>query len=89
MQEVLAKKEVLKKENVLKNLLLKFLWLPFKSGLGGFATFFSVLLFTKFFAYLIGAQDTFEIDFGDILLSSIGFVLMFLIKFLENFRDKN
>lgn len=63
-------------------------WEVFKSGMAGFAGFFSVLIFTKFVASLIGTVDTFYVNFDDVILSSIGFVLIALIKILENFKEE-
>lgn len=60
-----------------------------KSGMFGFATFFTILLATKYIAVIIGTQEVFRVDFDDVLLSSIGFVLLALIQILEQFRDKN
>ncbi len=62
----------------------KFLVEPFSNGLYGFALFFSVLLLTKLISVYLGVQDKFVVDFGDVILSLIGFVLLFLVKLLEN-----
>ena len=59
-----------------------------KSGLVGFALFFSVLLCTMLLASLIGTQPVFSIGIDDVFLSSIGFVLMGLIKLLELLKQK-
>lgn len=59
-----------------------------KNGIAGFVIFFSILLFTKLLGSMIGAQYKFNLAVEDILLSVIGFVLLFLIKFLENFKPK-
>ncbi|MBU0561475.1 MAG: hypothetical protein KJ799_05620 [Bacteroidetes bacterium] len=61
---------------------------PLRSGLFGFSTFFAVLIFTKLLSYWIGTYEEFVVDLDDVFLSSIGFVLVFLIKFLENFKEK-
>ncbi|MGE5409895.1 MAG: hypothetical protein ACM3MI_02970 [Clostridiales bacterium] len=61
---------------------------PAKSGLFGFAVFFSFLAAIKYISVFIGNQKFFSIDIADIALSALGFVLFSLIKFLENFRDK-
>ena len=63
---------------------------PFSNGLFGFALFFSILLLTKALASFLKIQKGFSIDFDDVILSSIGFILLFLIKLLENIgRVKN
>ncbi|MCF8419952.1 MAG: hypothetical protein K9G63_13790 [Melioribacteraceae bacterium] len=60
---------------------------PISSGLLGFVSFFSILVITKFLAYVLKTQPDFKIESGDIFLSLIGFVLVFLIRFLENFKE--
>ena len=60
---------------------------PIKSGLFGFAIFITILIIVKLFSYLIGSYNYFAIEITDIELSLIGFVLMFLIGFLENFKE--
>lgn len=65
-----------------------FLVLPFANGLLGFTLFFTILFLTKSFSSLIGSIEVFTIDIEDVVLSSIGFILLFLIKFLENFAEK-
>ncbi len=61
---------------------------PIKSGIFGFSAFFSILLVTKLFSYWIGTYDNFTVDLDDVILSVIGFILVFLIKFLENFKQE-
>lgn len=61
---------------------------PGIAGLFGFIAFFSILIVTKFFSYVIGTYDNLAIDWDDVFLSSIGFILVFLIRFLENFKEK-
>ena len=65
-----------------------YVWQPIKSGLFGFAIFFTILLAVKLFSYTIGTYNTFAIEITDIELSSIGFVLLFLIRELENFKEE-
>ncbi len=62
---------------------------PVKSGLAGFAAFFSILILTKALGHLLGTQPTFEIVLDDVFLSSIGFILVFLIRLLENIKEKD
>ncbi len=56
---------------------------PLSSGLFGFALFFTILIITKLLASFLNSGPFF-IDFDDVILSLIGFILMFLIKLLEN-----
>lgn len=70
------------------NTLLRFFLIPFRSGLLGFSTFFSILLVTKLLGFLLGTREVFNIDMEDLLLSMVGFILVFLIRLLENFKEK-
>jgi hypothetical protein len=62
---------------------------PISSGFFGFALFFTILLITKLLASYFGTMPNFNVDINDVILSSIGFVLMALIKFLENINERN
>ena len=61
----------------------------FIAGSIGFCTFFTTMVLIKLFSHIIGHIDIFAIDFSDILLSSIGFLCLFLFSFLENSSKKN
>ena len=61
---------------------------PCIAGLFGFIAFFSILIVTKFLSYMIGTYDNLTINWDDVFLSSIGFILVFLIRFLENFNQE-
>ena len=74
------------KSTNMKSTFRNFFVLPVSSGIFGFALFFTILLLTKFIAYGIGSIPKFIIDLDDVVLSLIGFVLMGLIKLLENFQ---
>jgi hypothetical protein len=54
------------------------------AGFVGFITFFTTLVIIKLFYHIIGRFSVFTIDTYDFLLSSIGFLCLFLISFLEN-----
>ncbi|MCH7826455.1 MAG: hypothetical protein IIC75_00540 [Bacteroidetes bacterium] len=58
---------------------------PVLSGLWGFAIFFSTLLVAKFLGVLVGSIQQFNIESADAELSILGFVLLFLIRFLKNY----
>lgn len=66
----------------------KYIFKPITSGGLGFASFLFVLILTKLISVMVGTLSTFIIEFDDLLLSLIGFILLFLIRFLENFREK-
>ncbi|MFH1196494.1 MAG: hypothetical protein V1720_12395 [bacterium] len=67
-------------------MLKKFILDPLLGRLYGFSIFFTILLLTKLFVFTIEIDYLFMVDIGDILLSSIGFLLMFLIRLLSNFK---
>lgn len=71
-----------------RNFTYKFVWQPLKSGVVGFAAFFTVLVITKLLSYLIGTRDVFTIEIEDLTVSFIGFILLFLFTFVEQFKDK-
>jgi hypothetical protein len=54
----------------------------------GFAIFFSVELLSKGFAVMLDIQSVFSVDIWDVYLSSIGFVLTFIISFLSSISLK-
>jgi hypothetical protein len=72
-----------------KSFYSSFLVQPILNGVGGFFIFLVILILTKLIAYWLGTQATFSVVFEDVILSSVGFLLFFLIKFLENFRSKH
>ncbi len=88
LQALKDKTQTSEKNDSFKSFFFLYVISPVKSGLAGFAAFFSILMITKALGYLLGTQPTFNIIFDDVLLSSIGFVLVFLIRFLENLKDK-
>jgi hypothetical protein len=60
----------------------------FLSGLIGFIIFFAVLVFIRFFDHVIGYK-IFAVEMEDILLSSIGFLCLFMLSFLKHFTKRN
>ena len=80
----------IKKENTLKNSFSakRHFFEPCKSGLFGFAAFITILILVKLFSFAIGSYDYFALEITDVELSLIGFVLLFLIRFLENFKEQ-
>ncbi len=91
MKDILASEATAKKESIkkvsfsMKNYLIE----PTKSGLFGFSIFITILIIVKLFSYAIGTYNYFAIEITDIELSLIGFVLLFLIRFLENFKEQD
>lgn len=66
--------------------LKKYLIFPLKAGFYGFALVFSIILFLKLLSFLFGINEAFNLDLMDVMLSSVGFFLMFLIYALKNFH---
>lgn len=61
---------------------------PLNEGFFGFGIFLAVLSGSKFIAFLFGAIKSFTIDEKDLILSSIGFICLFLIDILKNFNNQ-
>ncbi len=85
---VVTKISASRRSGRLKRVLVNFIFLPIRSGLWGFSAFFTILLISKYLGYSLGTLKTFNVDIQDIYLSMLGFVLVFLIKVLENFNDR-
>jgi len=66
--------------------LKKYLIFPIEAGFYGFALVFSIILFLKLLSFLFGINEVFTLDLMDVMLSSVGFFLMFLIYILKNFH---
>jgi hypothetical protein len=72
-------------EETLKESIKTYLLDPLSAGLAGFAVFFSIILVTKFFGFIIGSYDSFTPVVGDVVLSLVGFLFVTGEKFLEFF----
>jgi uncharacterized protein YacL len=59
---------------------------PIIIGLFAFSIFFTTILVTKVVTYLLVENSIFNLNIYDVLFSSIGFVLGFLIEFLLQIR---
>jgi hypothetical protein len=75
-------------ENQIYSFFLNFFVEPFKTGLFGFAGFFTVLIFTKGISYLLGLAKEYIVSSEDVLFSLLGLVIVFLIKLSENIKEK-
>lgn len=60
--------------------------LPLRYGITGFVLLLVVSTLMKLIGYLAGTISTFKFDGNEILLSIIGFIFLFLIRFLANFK---
>lgn len=61
---------------------------PLNEGFFGFGIFLTVLSGSKFMAFLFGIIKSFSIDEKDLILSSVGFICLFLIDILKNFDNQ-
>jgi len=68
-----------------KDVLQNYFLSPILSGFYGFTLFFSTLTLAKGLGTLVGSIPQFNIDIEDAELSIIGFVFLFLIRFLKNY----
>ena len=85
---ILSKSQVKTGGNILYYYLISFFFKPFVSGLYGFAAFFTVLIFAKGIIYLLGFTEQYIVSGEDVLFSILGFVLVFLIKLIDNIKHK-
>ena len=72
---------------LINRVLLNYFLLPLKSGLYGFAAFFTLLIFVKTVVSLLGYTEEFIVNTGDVLQSSLGFVLVFIIRLVQNIKN--
>ena len=73
----------------LGHLLLKYICEPFVHGLVGFSTFFTIIVFIKYLAFLFNQSTFFNIVIEDLKIALIGFIIFYLIKFIQNIVKKN
>lgn len=57
------------------------------AGIGGYFLFLFILLVTKSISVVVQSSGKLQFELADFILPVIGFILLSLIKFLENFRD--
>jgi hypothetical protein len=72
---------------VLNQIVLNYFLLPLKSGLYGFAAFFTLLIVVKTVVSLLGSGEEFIVNTGDVLQSSLGFGLVFVIRLVQNIKN--
>ncbi len=66
----------------------KYLFKPLTSGILGYFGFFTILIISKYLGYLIGNRLSFQVDVTDFLISLLGFVFIFTVKFRENVKGR-
>lgn len=57
------------------------------AGFWGYLLFLTILFFTKIVARFVQDEKAFTFEVEDFILPIIGFVLLFLIRFLERFKE--
>jgi len=67
-------------------ILLRYVYYPIRAGLFGFSLFFTTIFLSKYIGFLVKNSSEFLIDINDVILSLLGFILLGLIKLLENIR---
>ena len=72
--------------NLKSPFLLKYIYYPIRAGLVGFSLFFTTIFLSKYIGFLVKNSNRFVIDINDVVLSLLGFILLGLIKLLENIR---
>jgi len=70
----------------INQVLLPYFLIPLKSGLYGFAAFFTLLIAVKTVAILLGYNEEFIVTTGDVLQSSLGFGLVLIIRLAQNIK---
>ncbi|GAB6282973.1 MAG: hypothetical protein STSR0008_17270 [Ignavibacterium sp.] len=71
------------------HLFLLYICEPIVHGLVGFSTFFSIIVFIKYLAFLFNQSTFFNIVIEDLKIALIGFIIFYLIKFIQNTIKKN
>ncbi|MBU0473857.1 MAG: hypothetical protein KKF62_06805 [Bacteroidetes bacterium] len=77
--------EVIRSSNKLK--ISSIISKSFIAGIGGYILFLSILLLTKVVSMLIQPVGNVQFETADFILPIIGFFLLFLIRFLENYKE--
>jgi len=72
---------------IINQVLFSYFLLPLKSGLYGFAAFFTLLIVIKTVVSLLGYSEEFIVNTGDVLQSSLGFGLVFVIRLVQNIKN--
>jgi hypothetical protein len=90
MQEISAVQVKGQPEESIKikySILLAYIFYPIRAGLFGFSLFFTTICISKYIGYLVKNSQEFSVDINDVILSLLGFVLLWLIKLLENLKS--
>ena len=69
----------------IKTLFITYIWNPTNDSAFWFAVFFTAIVLIKFSMFHIGVLAEFQISINDVIISSLGFVNVFMIKFSKCF----
>jgi hypothetical protein len=81
---ILPNLRISQSRNSLYRLFLTYLLIPVKSGLFGFAIFFTVLLLVKTFLLLLSNRNMFMVSIEDVALSLIGFASFYMVRIFKD-----
>jgi hypothetical protein len=84
----MMKKSVTKNSH-LKETIHNFIIAPVLSGPWGYTIFFSTMILAKGLGNLVGSLPAFNIEIADTEMPILGFILLFLIRFIKNFAPDN
>ena len=90
--EVVLKGAILKKSDLIQKspdifqILVNYIFNPMKFGLVGFSLAFTLLIIVKTFSYLLKYNSVFTVGINDVSLSFFGFLIVFMVRFLQNFK---
>jgi hypothetical protein len=58
---------------------------PLKAGFAGFATILMIVFFINLLSFVVGSSSNFGMDYLDLLLAGVGFVLQLTGALLKSF----
>jgi hypothetical protein len=71
-----------------KETMCKYCFHPIKCGILGFIIFLLVIVVTKLLGTVFNNTVKFTIDFDDLILSFVGFVMFFMTKILNTYNEQ-
>ena len=83
---VLKKSGFVQKSPDIFQVLVNYIFVPIKFGLIGFSLAFTLLISVKTFSYLLKYNPVFSVGINDVSLSLFGFLIVFMVRFLQNFK---
>ena len=83
---ILKKSGFIQKSPEFLQMFVNYIFEPIKFGLVGFSLAFTLLIIVKAFSYLLKYNSVFIIEIKDVNLSLFGFLIVFMVRFLQNFK---